>query len=75
MQIDGLLRKADKRFDLIIRTHAALPQAMRRDMVGLFANTVSAIGMKGALSFNVTPRFENPVPDPDAPRDRPGLFA
>lgn len=75
MQIDGLIRKPDRRFDLIIRTHRPLPQTMRRDLVGVFANAVSAIGLKGALSFNVTPRFEAPVPDPDAPPDRPGLFA
>ncbi|EKV28243.1 hypothetical protein C882_1244 [Caenispirillum salinarum AK4] len=75
MQIDGLVRKGDRRFDLIIRTHRALSQDMRRDMTGLFANAVSAMGLKGALSFNVTPRFENPVPDPDAPPGRPGLFA
>ncbi|WP_141415238.1 hypothetical protein [Caenispirillum bisanense] len=75
LQIDGLFRKTDRRFDLILRTHQPLPTEMRRDLMGLFANTVSALGLKGGLGFQVTPAFEQPLPDLAEPAARPGLFA
>lgn len=75
LQIDGLFRKGDRRFDLILRTHQTLPQEMRRDLSGLFASTLGALGLKGGLGFHVAPRFETPLPDLAPPTDRPGLFA
>lgn len=76
VQIDGLFRQAERRFDLILRTHQPLPQEMRRDLTGLFANTVSALGLAGGLGFHVTPAFETPLPETAADGSgRPGLFA
>ncbi|HSK41118.1 MAG TPA: hypothetical protein VK943_15235 [Arenibaculum sp.] len=49
LQLDGLMR--DRRFDLILRTHEPLPADMRQDIQRLFAVTVEALGLTGAVSF------------------------
>ncbi|MGC2856506.1 hypothetical protein ACM64Y_13615 [Novispirillum sp. DQ9] len=64
MQLDGLYKKARRRLDLIVRTHARLPVEMQRDLSGLFATSATALGLKGALSFQVTAHFDGPLADP-----------
>lgn len=49
MQLDGLLRK--KTFDLILRSADALPESMRRELVGSFAKGLKQAQMEGGISF------------------------
>jgi hypothetical protein len=49
MQLDGLLRK--KTFDLILRSADALPESMRRELMGSFAKGLKQAEMDGGISF------------------------
>lgn len=49
MQLDGLLRK--KTFDLILRSADALPESMRRELMGSFAKGLAQAQMEGGISF------------------------
>lgn len=49
MQLDGLLRK--KTFDLILRSADALPESMRRELMGSFAKGLKQAEMEGGISF------------------------
>jgi hypothetical protein len=57
LQMDGLVLRADKRFDLIVRTQAALSKEMRSDIIELFVTTTEAAGAKGSVSFQAGGRF------------------
>lgn len=76
MQLDGMFKKETRGFDLMIRTKEPLPDNMRRDLTGMFANSNAAMGLKGGLSFQVVKKFPDPVgsENPSA-RDKPGLYA
>ncbi len=52
MQLDGLVR--DKRFDLVMRTRAALPVAMQRDIQKIFEDASQAAGYSGQLGFQAS---------------------
>ena len=74
MQLDGMFRRTAKSFDLVFRTKAPAPEDMIRELPGLFANSISALGLTGALTFQVAKKF----PDPTQGRldqDRSGLWA
>jgi hypothetical protein len=73
MQLDGFFATAERQFDLMIRTAAPLPEDMRRDLVGLFAASNAALGLKGGLSFQVVRTFPDPRAAPPAP-DRGGVW-
>ncbi|HYF87449.1 hypothetical protein [Azospirillum sp.] len=49
MQLDGLIRP--NHFDLILRSHAALPPELRVELIQVFADSVRAVGYSGGLSF------------------------
>ncbi len=49
LQLDGLVR--DKRFDLILRTRAPLPEFMRRDIAQIFQDANGATGYAGNIAF------------------------
>lgn len=49
MQLDGLVRP--NHFDLILRSHAALPPELRVELIQVFADSVRAVGYSGGLSF------------------------
>ncbi|KIL99620.1 hypothetical protein CCC_03792 [Paramagnetospirillum magnetotacticum MS-1] len=51
IQLDGLVQKDAKRFDLIVRTAEALPPVMCRDIAGIFAECGQMTGIKGQVSF------------------------
>ena len=76
MQMDGMFRKDTRGFDLMIRTKETLPDHMRREMTGMFANSNAAMGLKGGLSFQVVKKFPDPIGD-DGPagQDKSGLWA
>lgn len=67
LQMDGLVRREDKLFDLIIRTGNPLPQQMRHDILGIFANASELVGTKGGVSFQAGGRWIEPPPDPPGP--------
>lgn len=73
MQLDGMFVKSTRAFDMMIRTKTALPDDMRRDLTGLFAHSNAAMGLKGALTFQVVKKF--PDPTGASTSDRGGLWA
>jgi hypothetical protein len=65
LQLDGLVKQ--KRFDLIMRSHAALPADMRRDISAIFEDGLAATGFSGGIAFQATPTFPAlPVKEPEA---------
>ncbi len=57
MQLDGLVNTDAKSFDLVVRTHSALPKIMPKDMLGVFADALKTVGYTGSLAFRVTSQF------------------
>lgn len=55
LQLDGLVRTDQKRFDLIIRTDNHLQQAMQNGIRDIFQNAVEQTGNKGGLIFQAAP--------------------
>lgn len=52
VQIDGLVRRKEKRLDLVVRTADALPATMREDIRRLFAAAAGTTGIVGVVSFD-----------------------
>lgn len=57
LQLDGLVKRQHKRFDLIIRTETALSGEMRRDIDALFVNGLLNFGLEGSIAFQPDGRF------------------
>ncbi len=55
LQFDGLVR--DKRFDLVIRSHAPMDGAMREDIGRIFSEALGATGMTGEVVFQTVAPF------------------
>lgn len=55
LQIDGLMN--EKRLDLILRSHDPLPQEMERDILALFGDACTGLGLNGQLFFQAVPVF------------------
>lgn len=55
LQIDGFL--IERRLDLILRSHKALPNAWHDDIRALYAEALDALGLSGGIVFQVMPRF------------------
>jgi hypothetical protein len=74
MQLDGMFRKQARSFDLMIRTKQPVPDDLARELPGRFAEINAAMGLTGALTFQVVRRFPDPTA---APGDgaRPGVWA
>ncbi|MGE5504597.1 MAG: DNA polymerase III, partial [Actinomycetota bacterium] len=51
LQLDGLVARQSKRFDLIVRTDRPLSDEMRRDIAGIFAESGQLTGTIGQVSF------------------------
>ncbi|MBI2239728.1 MAG: hypothetical protein HYU59_02865 [Magnetospirillum gryphiswaldense] len=51
LQMDGLVRREEKLFDLIIRTGEPLPQQMRMDIMAIFTGAAELVGTKGSVAF------------------------
>jgi hypothetical protein len=62
MQLDGLVRRKSKRFDLILRSHGALPGAAQGDIAAIFTKTLDGFGLKGRATFQQTTKFIEPIP-------------
>ncbi|MBC7905806.1 MAG: DNA polymerase III, partial [Rhodospirillaceae bacterium] len=67
VQMDGLVRREDKLFDLIIRTDAPLPLDAKRDILGIFTNASELVGTKGTVVFQSGARWVEFPPAPPAP--------
>lgn len=61
LQLDGMVREDVNGFDLVIRSHETLADQVRRDLTGLFIAANQAVGLKGVLTFQVTPKFPDPI--------------
>ncbi|SCA57822.1 hypothetical protein MTBPR1_70094 [Candidatus Terasakiella magnetica] len=57
MQFDGLAKDRLKKFDLIVRTHSALPGFMRKEIHDIYDTGMKAIGFDGKITYQVTPHF------------------
>lgn len=57
LQLDGLVRREDKLFDLIIRTGEPLPQQMRMDIMNIFTQASELVGTKGSVAFQAGGRW------------------
>lgn len=55
LQLDGLMH--EKRLDVILRSHDPLPQEMERDILALFGNACTDLGLNGQLFFQAVPVF------------------
>ncbi|HLO77151.1 MAG TPA: DNA polymerase III, partial [Magnetospirillum sp.] len=67
LQLDGLVRREDKLFDLIIRTGEPMSADMRRDILGIFSQASELVGTKGTVSFQAGGRWIDFPPAPPAP--------
>ena len=66
VQLDGLAQ--DRNIDLKVRTWRALEATARDEIRGLFADTVTALGLSGRVDFIVAPHFDLvPRPEETAP--------
>lgn len=74
MQLDGMFRKESKGFDLMIRTKTALPDQIRTGLMGIFAASNAAMGLKGGLTFQIVKKFADPLAGAIA-TDKGGLWA
>jgi hypothetical protein len=59
LQLDGLVQP--NQFDLIVRSHTAIPADIRREITDTFDDSLSAARRRGALSFQVSRQFP-PMP-------------
>jgi hypothetical protein len=62
LQLDGLVKRKSKRFDLIIRSRNALPDDMRSNIGAIFARSLEGLDMAGHATFEQAARFIAPIP-------------
>jgi hypothetical protein len=55
VQLDGLVRQ--QRFDLVLRSHRAIPSEMRQEITQVFHDASSAAGLSGDIIFTTASRF------------------
>ena len=73
MQLDGLVR--GKRFDLMLRTHKPLDNAMQNEIQQLFAEAKPVTGITGEIYFQVAAVFASPDANAPVPFHAGGLIA
>jgi hypothetical protein len=64
LQLDGLVKRRGKRFDLIVRSRFALPDEVQREIGAIFARALDKMGMAGAAVFKQAVAFVEPLPAP-----------
>lgn len=62
-QLDGLARRKDRRFDLIVRHRDELPSVFDETVRGIFAQTLSALNYTGTVKVDRTDDFIVLAPD------------
>ena len=75
IQLDGMVRRKDKRLDLMVRTATPLPDAMRDDIRRLFSRASEATGINGLLAFEARENGFVEVRTESPPRDGGGVIA
>jgi hypothetical protein len=55
MQLDGLVRP--QRFDLVLRSHRAIPAELRQEIAVVFHNATTAAGLAGDVTFATASHF------------------
>jgi hypothetical protein len=75
LQLDGMFRRETKSFDLMIRTKAALDEKIRTDLLGIFASSNAAMGLKGGLTFQIVKKFADPLNSGPFGQDKSGVWA
>lgn len=64
LQLDGIYNKPQ--FDLVVRTTASMPAAMRGDIIEIYSDALLATSLKGAVSFQTAADLRaGPPDDPD----------
>jgi hypothetical protein len=66
LQLDGLVKRRAKRFDLILRSHKPLPEGLRAEIGGIFAKALDGLGMVGKISFLEAVHFVEAIPTGEA---------
>ena len=67
LQLDGLVRDAGRRLDLIVRSASPLPPAIRDHIRGLFADAGALTGLNGGVGFQAAPpNFVDVTAEPSA---------
>lgn len=64
MQMDGFVRKREReiQFDLIIRSHSELPDAIKHDILTIYNSTGELTGYRGSVAFQAVVEFPvNPL--------------
>ena len=67
LQMDGLVRREEKLFDLIFRSGQPLPTEMRRDSMAIFSLAGELVGTRGGVAFQSGGRWLDIHPDRPAP--------
>ncbi len=62
IQLDGLVKRRAKRFDLIVRSKMGLPDEVRRDIGTIFNRALDGLGMTGGAIFKQVANFIEAVP-------------
>jgi hypothetical protein len=57
MQLDGLVKRASRRFDLILRSKQPLPTDLKADIRGIFERSLDGAGLVGKVSFLEAVKF------------------
>jgi hypothetical protein len=72
LQLDGIFNKPQ--FDLVVRSSASLPAAIRGDIIEIFGDALLATNLKGAVSFQTNTALRAGPPTGDAERGpEPGI--
>lgn len=62
LQLDGLIKRQAKRFDLIVRSRRELPDQIQHDIGSIFARSLEGLGMTGGAVFKAAVAFVEPIP-------------
>lgn len=73
LQLDGLVRREARKFDLIVRTNRALPDDVRNGIARIFSESCETLGLTGTASFHPAQRFVA-VPKAAPARPLPGFL-
>ncbi|MBF0251618.1 MAG: hypothetical protein HQL35_13435, partial [Alphaproteobacteria bacterium] len=78
VQIDGLAKRKARKLDIIVRTELPLPDDMRTEIMQIYTQAGTLLGLGGQLAFQAAPGNFIEAPEPDAVRgaalSTPGLM-
>jgi len=62
LQLDGLVKRKSKRFDLIVRSQKPLGDELRREISAIFGRSLEGLNMVGGATFLQGTPFVQPIP-------------